>query len=259
MQDVLDQVRLDQRLRVEAVAMLRGDEDALDLDRPLVPVLVDVVADGHLRLPVGPQVRQDIGLAHLREALADPVREHDRQRHQLVGLTRGVAEHHPLVAGADPVERVLVAVLRLERVVDPLRDVRRLLVDRDDHTAGLGVEAVLRARVADLRDRLAHEPRDVHVRLGRDLARHDDEAGRDQRLAGDAPGWVVGENRVEDRVRDLVGDLVRMPLGDGLRGELKRASGHRGRVPTRLSALAASDSRRACPAARRRGRRRHPP
>ena len=89
--------------------MLRRDEDALDLDRRLAPVLVDLVADGDLCLAVGPQVRQLAGLAHLREPLADPVREHDRQRHQLRRLVRRVAEHHPLVARAEPVERVDVA------------------------------------------------------------------------------------------------------------------------------------------------------
>ena len=105
-----------------------------------------------------------------------------------VSLAR-VAEHHPLVAGADPVERVVVAgvVLHLVRRVDALRDVGRLLVDRDDHAARVGVEAVLGARVADLaRSAARTSARDVDVGLGRDLAGDDDEAGRDERLAGDA-------------------------------------------------------------------------
>ena len=142
--------------------------------------------------------------------------------------SRRVPEHHPLVAGADTVERVVVAgvVLRLVRGVDALGDVGRLLVDRDDHAAGLGVEAVLGAVVADLADLRAHEPRDVDVRLGRDLAGDDDEARRDERLAGDPPVRVLREHRVEDRVRDLVGHLVGMALGDGLRGEEERAVGH---------------------------------
>ena len=152
MEDVLDQVGLDQRLGVEPVAVLGRDEDALDLDRALPPVLVDLVAHRHLRLAVRAQVRQHVRLAHLREPLRELVREHDRQRHQLARLVRRVAEHHPLVAGADAVERVVVARVVLDLVggVDALRDVGRLLVDRDDHAARLGVEAVLRARVADL-------------------------------------------------------------------------------------------------------------
>src|SRR3712207_7122069 len=38
-----DQVGLEQRLDVHPVAVLRRDEDALDLDRRLAPVLVDLV------------------------------------------------------------------------------------------------------------------------------------------------------------------------------------------------------------------------
>ncbi len=66
-----------------------------------------------------------------------------------------------------------------------------LLVDRDDDAARLEVEPVLRARVPDLGDAVAYDGADVDVRVGRDLARDDDEPGRDQRLAGDAPVRVV--------------------------------------------------------------------
>ena len=67
---------------------------------------------------------------------------------------------------------------------------------------------------------------DVDVRLGRDLARDDDEPGRDQGFAGDAPVDVVPQDGVEHRVRHLVGDLVGMPLGDGLRREQELAGRH---------------------------------
>ena len=144
-----------------------------------------------------------------------------------VSSTR-VAEHHPLVAGADQVERVVVGgvVLPLERLVDALRDVRRLLVDRDDDAARVRVEAPLRVRVADLRDLLAHERGDVDVGLGRDLARDDDEAGRDQGLAGDTAARIVREHRVEHGVRDLVGDLVGVAFGDRLGREEKLSGRH---------------------------------
>ena len=194
------------------------------------PALVDLVANRHLRLAVGPQVGQLADLAHLRQPLGDLVREHDRQRHQLGGLVRRVAEHHSLVAGADEVERVVVGrvVLRLVRGVDALRDVGRLLVERDHDAAGVRVEAPLRVRVADLGDLLAHERGNVDVGLGRDLARHHDEAGRDQRLARDPAGRVVREHGVEHRVRDLIRDLVRVALGDRLRGEEEFSRRHIG-------------------------------
>ena len=157
--DVLEEVGLEERLDVDPVAVLRRDEDALDLGRPLATALVDVVADRHLRLAVRPEIREHLGLAHLGEPLRELVREHDGERHQLLGLARRVAEHHPLVARAEQVERVGVAVLRLEGLVHALRDVRRLLVDRDDDAAGLVVEPVLGARVADLGDPVADDER----------------------------------------------------------------------------------------------------
>ena len=215
---MLDQVGPDLPLDVDPLAVLGRDDDALELDRPLVAVLVDLVADRHLRLAIGPEVGQDTRLAHLGEAARDRVRERHRQRHQLRRLVARVADHEPLVAGTDAVERVVVArvLLHLERRVNPAGDIGRLLVERDDHGAGLGVEPVLRPRVADRRDPLAHQPRDVDVGARRDLARDDDEAGRHERLARDATDRVVGQHRVEHRVGDLVGDLVGVTLGDRL-------------------------------------------
>ena len=139
--------------------MLRRDEDALDLHRPVDAVLVHLVADGDLRLAVRAQIREDVGLPHLGEPPADAVRERDRERHQLLGLRARVAEHHPLVARADPVERVVVVgvVLHLVGGVDAEGDVRGLVVDGDEHAARLRVEAVLRPVVADLVQAVADE------------------------------------------------------------------------------------------------------
>ena len=71
-QHMLEQVGLDERLRVDAVAVLGGDQDLLDLHGPSVPV-----ADRDLRLAVGPQVGNHLGLAHLREPLGELVRQRD--------------------------------------------------------------------------------------------------------------------------------------------------------------------------------------
>ena len=158
------------------------------------------------------------------------MREHDRQRHQLLGLVRRVAEHHPLVAGPDAVERIVIPVLLLVRAVNSLRDVGRLVVDRDRDAAGVGVESVLAARVADLADLLAYEAGDVDIGRGRDLAADDDEPRGDEGLARNATVGVVGEDGVEDGVRDLIRDLVGMSLGDRLGGEGEAAAGHGGQA-----------------------------
>ena len=115
----------------------------------------------------------------------------------------GVAEHQPLVAGPAGVHA--------------LGDVGGLLMNRREHGAGLGVEAELRARVADILDGVADDLRKIDVTAGRDFAGDDREPGRDERLARHAADGILREDRVENGIGNLVGDLVRVPLGHRLR------------------------------------------
>jgi len=106
-----------------------------------------------------------------------------------------------------------------ERAVHALSDVARLLLDRDHDAARVGVEAELAARVADVAHDVAGDGPDIDIGRGRDLAHHDDQAGGDCGLAGHAGIGVVGQNGIQDCVRDLITDLVRMALGDRFRRE----------------------------------------
>ena len=219
---VLDEVGPDHRVAVDTRSVLRGDEHGAQAHG-----LAVLVVERDLGLAVRAQVGHDVGLAHLGEALGHAVGEPDRQRHEVGRVLAGVAEHHPLVAGALAVDDVLarLAAAHLFRRVDPLGDVRALLVDRDDDTAGVAVEAVERVVVADRFDDLAGELRDVDVGVRRDLAGHHAKTGREQRLAGHPPARVLGQDGVEDGIGDLVGHLVGMAFGDGLRGEGEAAHG----------------------------------
>ena len=130
------------------------------------------------------------------------MREHDRHRHELFGLATGVAEHHALVARAPR--------------VDAQGDIVRLLVDRRKHGAARRVETVCGVRVADRLDRAPGDLLDVDVASRRDLPRDDAKTRRQERFARDASPSVDSENGVEDGIRNLVCDLVRVPLGDRL-------------------------------------------
>src|SRR6185436_1438565 len=170
--DLLDDVFFHGLLRDER-AVLAGNDDGVDAHRPGA-----VVFDRDLRLAVRPQVLEDAVTPRARQPLGELVREHDRQRHQLFGFGTGEAEHQPLVAGAAG--------------VDAHRDVRRLAVNRGEHGAGLAVEAVLAAVVADLVDRGAYDLLEVDVGAGRDFAGDHREPGRDKRLTRDAAYWILG-------------------------------------------------------------------
>ena len=198
--------RLFERLVLDVFAVLGGDDDRVDAERTIVAG----VANRNLALAVGAQEVDHALLAHVGQLLRQLVRRHDRQRHQLGRLVAGVAEHHPLVAGA-----LLVAGVDA-LAVDALGDVGRLLLERHHDAAGLPVEAHRGVAVADLLDDAADDLRDVDLRRGGHLARHHHEPGLGQRLAGDPRSLVTLDERVEDPVRDLIAQLVGMAFGDAL-------------------------------------------
>src|SRR5699024_5642670 len=93
-------------------------------------------------------------------------------------------------------------------------DVRGLRADRDLDAAGVRVEALLGGVVADLAGHVAHDRGDVGVAAGADLPGDVDETRGDHGLHGDPGTAVLAQQVVEDRVGDLVADLVGMPFGD---------------------------------------------
>ncbi|GAA3063183.1 hypothetical protein GCM10020000_53180 [Streptomyces olivoverticillatus] len=200
--------------------VLGGDDDGVQAYG-----LVAVVLDGDLRLAVGAQVGQAALLADGGQAAREAVGEGDGQRHQLGGVVAGVAEHQALVAGALLVEVVRGAVdAVLVGGVDALRDIGRLGADGYRDAAGSAVESLGRGVVSDAQDGVADNGRNIGVGGGGDFARDMHLAGGDQGFDGDAGAAVLGEERVEDGVADLVGDFVGMAFGDRLRGE--QATGH---------------------------------
>ncbi len=214
--------------------VLGGHHDLGAADRLAVDIL-----DGDLALGVGLQVEDLPGTTLVGQHLEDLVGEEDRGRHEralLVDLALGAgeAEHHALVAGAF----LLAAFLLLG--VDAHRDVGRLAVQQHFDVGAVIREAVLVVAdvldhiACDLRDQLAIDLRLVAVlveqrALTAAFAGDDDLVGGAQRLAaearvhqavvGDAELDVVREERVQDRVRDLIADFVGMTFGNGLAGE----------------------------------------
>ena len=227
----------------QPVAMLRRDEDPLDLDRPLAsaarrprsepsPAPCRRAAGTAARRPCAPAARR----------LRDLVREHDRQRHQLGRLvasrSRTSSPGRPRRRGRAGRRRrvVLDLVARRRRPARCRATARRSRRRRRTCSAS---KPVLGARVADLaRSCSRTSARDVDVGLGRDLAGDDDESGRDQRLAGDAAGRIVREARRRGPQSETWSrDLVRMAtLRDGLGGEARNSLSTGARLLDRLGA-----------------------
>ncbi len=131
--------------------------------------------------------------------------EDDRQGHEFGALTGGVAKHHPLVPSPT--------------CIDTYGYVGRLLIDRGNDRARLVVEAIAGVYVADVADRLARDGRDIDVRAGGDLAGDECQARGHHAFGCDPGAGILLDDRVEDRIRDLVCDFVRVAFGDAFRCE----------------------------------------
>ena len=214
--------------------MLGGDDHLRAADGLAVNVF-----DRDLALGVGLQVVKLAGTAFLRQHFKDLVCEIDRRRHERVlfvdfALGAGETEHHALVARA-----FFLAALFLLGVYAH-GDVRRLAVQQHLDVGAIIGEAIL--VVADVPDDVARDPGDqlaINDRLVAVLAEQgrltaafagdDDLVGGGKRFAaepcvhkavvGDAELDVIFKKCIEDRVRDLIANFVRMTFGDRLAGE----------------------------------------
>ena len=169
-----------------------------------------VVLHRHLTLAVGPEPAQLAALAHCRQLPAQGMGQREGGGHQLRGLVAGVAKHHALVARAD----LLVAL-----AVHAHGDVAALLVDGGHDRTAAGVEAAGGVVVADFLHGPAHYLGDIHIAVGGDFAHDHDHACGGHSLAGYPAIGVLGQDRVQYSVGNLVADLVGMSFCNGLRGK----------------------------------------
>ena len=177
------------------------------------------IFDRHLGLAIRAQPGQGAALAHLGQLAGQLVGQVDGHGHQLGGLVAGIAEHHALVAGADQVDLVLVAFLGFQGLADAHVDIRALAGNGREHAAGVAVEALFAAVVADLLDHLADQFVKVDEGVGGDLAQQHHEAGLGGHFAGHPAHRILFETGIQDGIGDLVTQLVGMAFGDRLGGE----------------------------------------
>ena len=112
----------------------------------------------------------------------------------------------------------------LQGLVDAHGDVAGLFVDGGQHRAGVAVEAVFGPVVADVNDHVPDDFGDVHIAAGGNFAHDHDHTGGGAGLAGHPAHGVLLQDRVQNRVGNLVADFVGMSFRDGLRR--KQIFGH---------------------------------
>lgn len=167
----------------DLLGVLGRDDDRVNTERDGGTAIL-LVLDSDLGLGVGSEPSERTVAAGGSHGQVELVREHEGQGHQLGRLVGSVAEHDTLVTGSVVLERAMVKTLG---------DIGRLLLDGDEHVAGLVVETLLRRVVADLLDRVTDDLLVVDLSLGRDLTKDHDHTGLGGSLTGDLGVGVLLE------------------------------------------------------------------
>ena len=194
-------------------SMLGGNNDGIDANRFAIHIF-----HGNLGLAIGTQVGQGAVFAYFGQAQSQLVSQVSRHGHVAVGFVGGIAKHHALVTGAS-LFLGSFAFLGLQSLVHAHRDITGLLVDGNQHAAGVAVKAVFSAVIADIDNGLAGNAGDVHIALGGNFTKDMDLAGGHNGFAGYTTLGVFLEDGVQDSIGNLVGDFIRMAFGYGFRGK----------------------------------------
>jgi hypothetical protein len=183
--------------------MLDRDDDGGHTDGLAVLVL-----DRYLGLAVAADSHDGAVLAALVQDAADAVGELKRQRDGGGGLVGCIPVHRTLVPGSQLIASA-VGIPDLQGCVDAACDVRTLVVQEHADREFLGI-------VAALGEGGSHRPAHVDPGAAGDLAGYDDPALGRHDLAGHARIGIAAQAGIEDRVGDVVAQLVGMPLADTL-------------------------------------------
>ena len=167
--------------------MLGGDDDGVDPGDLAILVLY-----GNLGLAI--RLQQRIFAAHLGQLTRQLVRIIDRSRHVFIALIAGIAEHDALIACAD----------HMISMVDRMMDLAGLLV-HPDHDRVLFL-------VTDLADHVFRDLRIIDMCLGVCLSIDQHEVVLDRGFHRHVGIRILTQRLIQDGVRDLIADLVRMTL-----------------------------------------------
>eukprot|EP00043_Microstomoeca_roanoka_P004758 m.51645 g.51645 ORF g.51645 m.51645 type:complete len:302 (+) comp12638_c1_seq1:377-1282(+) len=193
--------------------VLSGDDNGVDAERNAGTV-IELVLDGDLCLGIGTSPGESAITTAISQAAVKSMSQLAGQWHAFGGLICSITKHNTLITSANVLDVLTTTVL-----VHTLRDIRALLLNGDEHVAGLVIKTFLVRVITNLLDAAADNLLVVNVSAGSNLTKDHNHTSLASGLASDAGLRVLLEASVEDGIRHLIADLVGMAFADRLGGE----------------------------------------
>lgn len=166
---------------------------------------------GNLHLRIWSHPRAQLRLSRVFQLLNQLITQHMRDRHQLCCFVTRISHHHPLVSCAD----VLVGLSDMHGISDFIW----LPVETNNHSRLLVVKPFLYIIVANLLYRLSHDRLVTPREFRWDLPKNHHQTVLANCLTRHLGIRINDQTSVQDRVRDIVTQFIRMTLRHRLRGK----------------------------------------
>ena len=173
---------------------------------------------GYLCLAIWTEILQNLFFSYIGQLHAELMCERNCQRHQFLCFLARITEHHTLVTSTG---FLMFAAPAFIGIVDTHCDIRRLLVHCLQNRAGVAIEAKFCTVIADVYDDIPSNLRNVHFCSGRDFAHAEHHTSCNNGFAGNSCFAILFEDCIQNSIRNLVTDFIRMSFGYGLRGKQK--------------------------------------
>jgi hypothetical protein len=190
---------LSQFLGGDVFAVLSTDNNGVDSDRDNSSMIV-LVLNSDLGLSIRSEPWQASISASSRHSSVELVCQLKSQGEQLRCLVGGISEHDTLITSTELLKSLLV--------VKTLCDIGGLLLDGDQHVAGLVIETLLGIIITNVLDRISDDLLVIQTSLGRDLAEDHNHTSLGSGLASNLGKRVFPQASIENCIRDLISDLV---------------------------------------------------
>ncbi|KAH3664771.1 hypothetical protein OGATHE_003586 [Ogataea polymorpha] len=168
-----------------------------------------LVFDSDLGLGVWSQPWKSTGSSGVSKSGVQLMGQQDGQWQLLVRLVGGVTEHDTLVTGSKLLQGLVI--------VQTLSNVWRLLLDSDQNITCLIIETFVGVIISNVLNGISDDLLVVQVGLGGDLTKHHDHTGLRGSFTGNLGKRVCGQAGVQNGIRNLIADFVRVTLTDRLR------------------------------------------
>mmetsp|Transcript_17406 Transcript_17406/g.25745 ORF Transcript_17406/g.25745 Transcript_17406/m.25745 type:complete len:244 (-) Transcript_17406:96-827(-) len=208
--DMLHKVRCN-LLVGNILRVLRRDDNGVNALGDRNSVLQFVLARD-LGLSIGTDPCAGSILADLRQLGSEGRGKIVRQRHERFRLVRGVSKHDTLISSTNVFHA---------RSINRLGNIRRLFLDSDNNIASLVVKALSGIIVSNVLDGIANDLFVVDRGGSCDFSKNHNHARLAACFACNTRRRVSSDASIEDGVRDLIAELIRMSLVNGLGSEQK--------------------------------------